>query len=986
MARNNFYSMVNNDGEVSLDELLMQIEQLQPVYQEPEVDYYAQQFAPDVFAEVPTQVYQPEPIQPTYQPEPVYQPVYQEPVYIAPEPVYQAPAPVYVAPEPVYQEPVYQPIFQQPEVQQPYVEPQSVQEVINQIATQLPPSVVNEIIARQPIEQPIQQDADAPVEQMVAPQTLLQTTEPTQKAQETKSTKPSDSVIESLTQQILGQGTSENWQGGVDAKTAAKDMAKIMAGIGITDIRQFGKIPDLVTAEVQYGVNGQVARQDEDGNYYIMAQGGTDSEGNQINYRQSVSEADLSPIYGYNKTIDGDGSTTFEAVDPSKVIVKDGVPRVQVGETYGNKETGQVVPNTYSERQTGNAFGGTFEGSGNTGYRVDFAPDGTPVFYTTKSSSNDLLNIMASNPVVNAVATYFAYQAGGPAGVAALNAAQGKDIKDVAKATLLTYLGNEVIAPYISQALPTPDVPIDFVEGTTEQINDALRENFVNDLKKAGVTNPSEFLNEIGLNATKFASQVTEPVVAPVVEPTVSQPIQPSIETPVAPIDTVAVTAPTPTPTINQVINAIVAQQPTITPVTEPTVTPVIEPPVTPIETVQVSAPVAPTPTINEVINAIVNQQPEVQVTAEQQPVAPTPVTPTVEEIVRTLTEPTPTPVAPVENVQVTAPVETTTPTVSEIINSIIQPVVTEPTVVEPVPQVVAPIETVQVTETVQPTAPTVSEVINAIAQIPVEQPPVQQAPTPVEVTAPREQVSPEIVNAVNAQIAANVAQPPAVEVTAPRVEAPKVEAPKTVEQVIAAIIPELVMTSQAPKEPEQPIPTIVAPPIQDTIPQITTIAERPSTITNETEPAPTIVAPPITETVPPKTYTTKEIIDMIRLGVLSANVLNAATQETGPTGFPIVPVPADWKSPTYTKDLPSVAPTQLPPIDFGNRNLLIGTQWEKFLDPNYGKVPAPIQFNQPSDMSYDRLMSILGTSRDVLPSQALSINDVISGIQNQYG
>lgn len=769
--RNLMQDSMLEDGGMSLDDLLMQIQQLQPVYQEP--------------------------------------------VYIAPEPVYQEPTPV-------YQESVYQPVFQQQEVQQPYVEPQNLQEVINQIATQLPPSVVNEIVARQPIEQPIQQVSDAPVEQQVAPKTLLQTTEPTQKTEETKSTKPSDSVIESLTEQILGQGTSENWQGGVDAKTAAKDMAKIMAGIGITDIRQFGKIPDLVTAEVQYGVNGQVARQDEDGNYYIMAQGGTDSEGNQINYRQSVSEADLSPIYGYNKTIDGDGSTTFEAVDPSKVVTRNGQTLVQVGETYGNKETGQVVPNTYSERQTGNAFGGTFEGSGNTGYRVDFAPDGTPVFYTTKSSSNDLLNIMASNPVVNAVATYFAYQAGGPAGVAALNAAQGKDIKDVAKATLLTYLGNEVIAPYVSQALPTADVPVDFVDGTSDQINDALRQNFINDLKKAGVTSPSEFLNEIGLNATKFASQVTEPVAAPVVEPTVA-----------------------------------------------------------PIENVQVSAPVAPTPTINEVINSIVNQQ--------------------------------------------------------------------------PIPEVVAPVETVQVTEPAQPTAPTVSEVINAIAQIPVEQPPVQQAPTPVEVTAPR-------------------------------VEAPKVEAPKTVEQVIAAIIPELVMTSQAPKEPEQPIPTIVAPPIQETIPQITTIAERPSTITNETEPAPTIVAPPITETVPPKSYTTKEIIDMIRLGVLSANVLNAATQDTGPTGFPIVPVPADWKSPTYTKDLPTTAPAQLPPIDFGNRNLLIGTQWEKFLDPNYGKVPTPIQFNQPSNMSYDRLMSILGTSRDVLPSQVLSINDVISGIQNQYG
>jgi hypothetical protein len=73
-------------------------------------------------------------------------------------------------------------------------------------------------------------------------------------------------------------------------------------------------------------------------------------------------------------------------------------------------------------------------------------------------------------------------------------------------------------------------------------------------------------------------------------------------------------------------------------------------------------------------------------------------------------------------------------------------------------------------------------------------------------------------------------------------------------------------------------------------------------------------------------------------------------------------------------------------PLDFGNREMLRGTQWEKFLDPNYGQVPAPVQFNQPTNMGYDQLMNILGTGRDTLPSQALTINDVISGIQNQYG
>lgn len=859
MARNNFYSMVNDDGEVSLEDLLMQIEQLQPVYQ------------------------------PTYQPEPVYQPVYQEPVY--------------------------QPVFQQPEIQQPYVEPQSVQEVINQIATQLPPSVVSEIIAKQPIEQPIQRDADAPVEQL-------------QPAQPVQETKPSASVIDTLTKQILGSSDTSKWQGGVGAETAAKDMAKIMAGIGITDISQFGKI-------TQTGFQEDV-RPDGRGGY-------VDQRGNPVD-----------PNIVQTGSYETEGGRIDYATAPIGTQV-----------TYGNKETNQAVPITYSERQTGNAFGGTFEGKGNTGYRVDFDASGKPVFYTTGASSRDDIGVFA--PIIAAALTPILGPAaasllGPTASTLATNALTGALVggstsaitgDSIAKGALLGGAGGavaDIVKPYLP-SLPTPEAPIDFVGGTTEQINDALQNQLVKDLKAAGVTNVSEFINNIGGNASSFVP----PEVAPVVEPTITQP----------PIENVQVSAPVaPTPTVNEIINAIVNQQP-------------IPEVVAPIETVQVTEPTQPvqttTPTVNEIINSIiqpvVTEPPvveptpapieNVQVTEPVQPTAPT-----INEVINAITQPavteptvveqTPQTVAPVETVQVTEPTQTAAPTTNEIVNAIIQAGITEPAVIEQIINAVAPPE-VQITEPVQPTTPTISEVINAIAQIPVEQPPVQQAPTPVEVTAPR-------------------------------VEAPKVEAPTTVDQVIASIIPELVMTSQAPKEPEQPIPTIVAPPIQETVPQITTIAERPSKITNETEPAPVIVAPPIANTVPPKTYTASEIIDMIRLGVLGASVLNATTPETGPTGFPIVPVPEDWKSPTYTKDLPAVAPTQLPPIDFGNRNLLIGTQWEKFLDPNYGKVPAPVQFNQPSNMSYNQLRSILGNSRDVLPSQVLSINDVISGIQNQYG
>src|SRR4030042_2428190 len=77
--------------------------------------------------------------------------------------------------------------------------------------------------------EPVQQVADAPVEQL----------QPAKPVEETKS---SASVIDNLTKQILGSSDTSKWEGGVSAETAAKDMAKIMAGIGITDISQFGKI------------------------------------------------------------------------------------------------------------------------------------------------------------------------------------------------------------------------------------------------------------------------------------------------------------------------------------------------------------------------------------------------------------------------------------------------------------------------------------------------------------------------------------------------------------------------------------------------------------------------------------------------------------------------------------------------------------------------------------------------------------------------
>jgi hypothetical protein len=403
----------------------------QPIVQPiaPETDYYAQQFAPDVFAQP---VAQPTP-QPAIEAGPVYEPsgnlsniIVEEPLGFGPD--FTVSAPVQTA------QPVAQPTPQPIGVGLPALQPEAAP-----IGAAL-----------QPLDQVAAQDAQQNTGVFGLPSLAqAQPAQQPQQVQPVQPTGPAPEVVSSLSQQILGQGLTSKWsgEGYGSAEKNAEDMAKILAGIGITDIKQFGKIPDYQKAEVQYGVNGQVARQDEDGNYYIMAPGGTDSEGNQVNYRQDVSKSALTPIYGFNKQIDGEGNTAFEAVDPSKVITKDGQTLVQVGETFGNKLTGQAVPNTYSERQTGNFFGGTFAGKGNTGYGVQFDAQGNPIFYTQGASSNDLANIMKDLGPIGQIA--LAAATGGmslPAQLATNAGIQllaGGNLGDIVKGTALSYLGGQ---------------------------------------------------------------------------------------------------------------------------------------------------------------------------------------------------------------------------------------------------------------------------------------------------------------------------------------------------------------------------------------------------------------------------------------------------------------------------------------------------------------------------------------------------------------
>lgn len=201
-------------------------------------------------------------------------------------------------------------------------------------------------------------------------------------------------AIDDLIAQIKGQGTTAKWSGGFGAEDAAKDMAKILSDIGITDIKQFGKVPTYRNvAPVGELYQGQLVRtaynEDNQPAYkYITETIGYDSENNPVSQQIQIPQGTkLDTAYGEPSD---DPYAQPNVIGSSKdVILKDGQALVKVGENFGNKVTGQEVPRTYSERQTGNAWGGTFQGKGNTGYRVDFTPDGTPVFYTTGASSSD---------------------------------------------------------------------------------------------------------------------------------------------------------------------------------------------------------------------------------------------------------------------------------------------------------------------------------------------------------------------------------------------------------------------------------------------------------------------------------------------------------------------------------------------------------------------------------------------------------------------
>jgi hypothetical protein len=220
-------------------------------------------------------------------------------------------------------------------------------------------------------------------------------------------------TLDQLIKQIQSRSNTSQWTGGYGADEATKDMARILSSIGITDIKDFGKIDKYEPVEqIGMTLNGQPVQGSGSQLYVLEAVDtgdGTDYVRRDLSPEQA---AQVKPTYGVVTGTDEYNQPTYRTVEATNVAVKDGQLVGVTGQTFGNKLTGQEVPNTYTERQTGDFFGGTYEGKGNTGYGVQFDAQGNPVFYTQGASSADKALSTLAPMILMALGTYGAQALG----------------------------------------------------------------------------------------------------------------------------------------------------------------------------------------------------------------------------------------------------------------------------------------------------------------------------------------------------------------------------------------------------------------------------------------------------------------------------------------------------------------------------------------------------------------------------------------------
>jgi nucleoid DNA-binding protein len=946
------------------------------------------------------------------------------------------------------------------------------------------------------------------------------------------------SVIDNLTKQILAQNTSDKWQGGVNAQTAAKDMAKIMAGIGITDIRQFGIIEAPASVEV---------KQDGKGGYI-------DEQGKPV---------DPSLVTNQSYSMEGGDVSYFTAP-------------IGKSQNFGNKVTGQLVPNTYGERQGGNAFGGTYEGKGNTGYRVDFTPDGTPIFYTTGASSSDVQDWMPLLQLGLAVTG-----AGGLLGNALLGSGASQVASNVLGNAILGGTTTGIAGGNILKGALTAGAAAGIAPATEMVLGKIPDFNALSNPVKAAVTNavsgtimnkgeitPAVLVSALtaGLGAAgkdaelkKFESEMTESGLAGQTSITDEDLKSLGLTSNVTP--TSGTQATTPSVTSSSDLVSILAQEADnfganslestipswVVTASDEVVTgsrvdsqgqtryeisrinpadpknPLVYEAILDPETNQVTYEWG-----GEIVDAEGNLVPDVTTTSSGskpswtydpyaqntviagQATSPTANQITLDDVTRVLSgqnyaRPEDIQAAinsinipqGITNQDVQSIVSTalannpslTTDQVSQIVNNAVSNIPSGLTAADVtkiiggqnfatpediqtainsinIPQGLSEQDVKTIVSNAFASNPSltstqVSQIVNsAISQIPsgLTASDVQSivgtavsklpaAPTTQDIiniiggqglasTAQLTQQGQDLMAALRAQgVDYNTALNQAIQAQSTGFTTSINDVIKQIGGVQTGLESQLggvqtnlesqltaqgkalmdslqqqgldyqtalneALTSQASQFQNQitGVQTGLESQLDAQGRQFlealqergvdykTALDEAIAQQTAKYETSLGEVKTGFEEQLAKSTASTSADLAklMSTLGLVGSTISAIQAANTPKTYTYNLADPSTWGSPVYNQTPNPITP--MTPLDFGNREMLRGTQWEKFLDPNYGKVPAPAQFNQPSNMSYDRLMSVLGTGQDVLPSQALSINDVISGIQNQYG
>jgi hypothetical protein len=745
-------------------------------------------------------------------------------------------------------------------------------------------------------------------------------------------------VIDNLVSQIKARSNTSQWTGGFGADEATKDMARILADTGITDISQFGPITQQVERVVGYEEWG-------------------------------------APIY----------QTVTE-------------------QTFGNKETGQAVANTYTERQKGDFFGGTYEGKGNTGYGVQFDAQGQPIFYTQGASSADPIAkavvpiaslalaalgapTMLGNTLLGAGANQVAAGALGGALIGGGTAALTD--QNIGRGALLGGAGG-ALTGYLSDA-PT---------GLTDRglaIADAQQ------LASSGIS--TDQISEI-LTTSGYPEAIVNRAITAISPTAASAAVNPNA---------VVITAPSAPSTIGNVISTI-AQQP----VAQQSVAPSNEVVITTPSQEQIAIS-AGFPDLNSynLFNGNLgayNQARTLATNATRMAVRRQDVDLSYDvnndgKVTSSdaLMIAKGTPLRQLETVQVTAPV--TTPTIGNVISTIAQ---------QPNGSTATTGATTEQTETQANTDLAQNTVDSGLSTGDTSTASSGTGINPnssglgISGNATGEGISVEggltgtgiltdstlgtellgtgtgVAGLTGTGIlsGSNLGTSLLGTTGTGALTGTGILTGSNLGTELlgtgantATTVGGVTGLTNAANVGAGALDTGVTTGLTGLGSDALNTGVNPSgasTGTGNVSTTGTVAAE--------KKWTAAELAELARLGLLASTVLGVANQDNGPQRFSIVSVPASWKSPVYQKDLPSTPPTQLPPIDFGTRELLRGTQWERLLDPNYGKVPASVQFSQPSNLSYQDLMGILGSKSGMPASSNLSINDVISGIQNQYG